>query len=157
MVIEAGAKVRSYRFNCIIPYGDNNGKQEEIGCSEIGGLDQGIEESTVKSGRIQTRDQSNPDKINHLEVELRRGIDKNERLWNWWQFTKSVAGSYGKVLQNNNKNFKRTITVKTDYRIYNLYYAYPISYSLSDLDATNSGILFEEVSLKVQDINRNLI
>lgn len=152
MVIQTHKKVRSYRFVCKI---QKKGNTVDIGCNEISGLEHGIETSEVPSGRIRTMGQSNPDSVNHLEVTLRRGVDRNQELWNWWNFTKKVARSYGDELTKTDKNFKREVVIKSEARKYTLKYAFPTKYSVSDFDAQNSSLLFEEVTLKAQDMTRS--
>lgn len=157
MTIETGGKARSYKFICEIPRGKTADKVDTIGCSQITGLEQGIEESNVPSGKINTLGQSNPDKINSIEVNLKRGVDINQRFWQWWNFTKRVAESYGQNLQNSNKNFKRTVRVISDVIEHKLIQAYPIKYSVSDFNAKQTSILFEEITLKAQDLDKNII
>jgi hypothetical protein len=162
MAIEARQKIRSWKFEVL--FETTNG-MAIIGCNSVPDLKTSIEEREINSGKS-NRMTGYADSINLSKFSIERGKDGNQYLYNWFCLSREVARTNGSVLARDYEDkydgtYKRQIIVRCPNSEVGPWQGLravgigcrPVSYSLSDLDAEDSSILFETVEFKCKRIH----
>ncbi len=113
--------------------------------SEISGLKGDVEEFEVKEGGLNTRTHKFPGRVSWGPVTLKRGIDKEQVLYDWWRTIVSNADGGGKRRRN------VTITMLDEdfstARKWTLENAWPKSWEGASLNSGGSELAFESIVL----------
>ena len=120
----------------------------QAGFEEVEGLNATIDVWEYREGNEQTTVRLEPGLAHYGPLVLRWGVTKSPYLWNWMEQT----------LQGNTERKNISVIILNQKREevvrYNLYNAWPSSFSVDKLDSEHSGPAIEELVIQYEGFDR---
>ena len=120
----------------------------QAGFAEVEGLNATIDVWEYREGNEQTTPRLEPGLAHYGPLVLRWGVTKSADLWNWMEQT----------LQGNTARRNISVIILNQKREevvrYNLYNAWPSSFSVDKLDSEYSGPAIEELVIQYERLDR---
>ena len=115
--------------------------------NEVSGLKGQVEEFEIKEGGVNDRTHKFPGRVTWGPVTLKRGIDTDQAIYNWWR----------QVVENNKGGGQRKLRRKVrivllddefnEERSWTIQEAWPMSWEGPSLNSSGSELAFESVTL----------